>query len=315
MRRVRPLVNRCECLLSRLLSFGSSATLCILHLAAHTSDAFDMADIFIAYAHEDRALAKSLAMDLQARGYLVWWDAELVGSDDFYDVILEALNRARAAIVIWSKTSTKSRFVRDEARYALHHQKLVAVKVSGLDTLDIPFGFQGQHTDDIANREQVLRAVDKLGVKPASRRATVSDWELLRGSADVDQIFDFLEASPAEPHRHEAIVRLKQLMAKPGGASKSGKSAPSGLTRSNFSAFLSGLIFRVPRFQLTGQGVSTAVGAAVGYSALIFAVVLLTSNILEPLETQVRPDDLFRLYAIEGLFMGLLARFAWDKIS
>src|SRR5215217_6055993 len=105
-----------------------------------------MADVFIAYAREDRLLAEGLATDLKARGYRVWWDAELVGSDDFYDVILEALRKARAAIVIWSKTSVKSRFVRDEARYALHHGKLVAVKDGSLDTLDIPFGFQGQHT-------------------------------------------------------------------------------------------------------------------------------------------------------------------------
>src|SRR5262249_31507697 len=116
-----------------------------------------VSDIFISYAREDRALAEALANDLKARGYSVWWDTELVGSDDFQDVILAALAKAQAAIVIWTKASVKSLFVRDEARYALHYKKLVAVRQPDLDVLDIPFGFQSQHTDDIRNREQVVR--------------------------------------------------------------------------------------------------------------------------------------------------------------
>src|SRR5262245_43855273 len=111
-----------------------------------------MADIFISYAREDRGLAQGLAKDLEDRDYSVWWDAQLVGSDDFNDVILDALANAGAAVVIWTKNSVKSLFVRDEARYALHYKKLVAVKVPDLAVLDIPFGFQGQHTDDIVNR-------------------------------------------------------------------------------------------------------------------------------------------------------------------
>ena len=88
-------------------------------------------------------------------GITVWWDAELVGSDDFYEVILEALRQAKAAIVIWSNVSAKSRFVRDEARYALHLAKLIAVKTLNLDFYDIPFGFQSQHADKLEDREHI----------------------------------------------------------------------------------------------------------------------------------------------------------------
>ena len=93
-----------------------------------------MTDVFISYAREDRSIAQALARDLEGRGYRVWWDAELVGSDDFQEVILAALAKARAAVVIWSKASVKSNFVRDEARYALHYKKLVAVKQPGRQT-------------------------------------------------------------------------------------------------------------------------------------------------------------------------------------
>ena len=114
-----------------------------------------MADVFISYSRADRALAELLARDLISRGYSVWWDAELVGADDFYEVIQDALQRAKAAIVIWSQASTKSRFVRDEARFAMHLNKLISLRAPNLDIYNIPFGFQGQHTDDVNNREQI----------------------------------------------------------------------------------------------------------------------------------------------------------------
>src|SRR5262245_47098926 len=124
-----------------------------------------MADIFISYAREDRNLAMALAKDLEERGVSVWWDAELVGSDDFQEVILTALANAKAAIVMWTKASVKSRYVIDEARYALHHQKLVATKSSDLAILDIPFGFQSQHADDVSNLDNILKAASRLGVR------------------------------------------------------------------------------------------------------------------------------------------------------
>jgi hypothetical protein len=88
---------------------------------------------------------------------------ELLGSDDFYEVIYSALLNAKAAIVIWSKNSCRSRFVRDEARFALQKEKLIATKVSDFNVDEIPFGFQGQHTEDVSERDKIVRAIAKLG--------------------------------------------------------------------------------------------------------------------------------------------------------
>ena len=62
-----------------------------------------MADIFLSYARPDREFAQKLANRLIQCGYQVWWDTELVGSDDFRDVILDELKLAKAVIVIWSE--------------------------------------------------------------------------------------------------------------------------------------------------------------------------------------------------------------------
>ena len=87
-----------------------------------------MSDVFISYSRADQAQAKDLARYLNSLGYKVWWDTELLGSDDFNDVIYAALSKAKAAIVIWSKTAVRSHFVRDEARFALQNDKLIATK-------------------------------------------------------------------------------------------------------------------------------------------------------------------------------------------
>jgi hypothetical protein len=175
-------------------------------------------------------------------------DAELVGSDDFYEVILQALNNSKAAIVIWTKTSTKSRFVRDEARFALHLNKLVATKESSLDIFEIPFGFQGQHTDDVTNLEQVMRALEKFGVKPVGTAAPGSDglagWNKLKIVGGIDDLVAFLGTNPPDQERQAAMARLKELSAGPHGA-KGSSAVVRALTMTNLQAFLSAFTSRM----------------------------------------------------------------------
>ena len=99
-----------------------------------------MADIFISYKSEERALPEALASDLRAAGYSVWWDVDLVGGAAFRAQILEKLNAARAVIVIWTPASVQSEFVLDEADHAKREGKLIPVRVPELDPRDIPLG-------------------------------------------------------------------------------------------------------------------------------------------------------------------------------
>lgn len=233
-----------------------------------------MSDVFISYSRVDRPMAEALANDLKARGFRVWWDAELVGSDDFYEVILEALRQAKATIVIWTKASAKSNFVRDEARFALHLKKLIATKEATLGSLEIPFGFQGQHTDDVTNRDNILRAIDKLGVKPATTpdaATSIAEWEKIKTSAGIDGLITFLGNNPPEAQRQAAVARLKELSASP-GATRGISPLVRSLTTSSWSAFFSGLTFRMPKFQLSTQGTWASVGMAVAYLMIMFLI-------------------------------------------
>lgn len=102
-----------------------------------------MSDIFISYSREEQAIARQLADALQALGWSVWWDPQLQAGEDFEDAIEVALEGARCVIVLWSSLSVKSAFVKDEARYARDHNKLVPVAI---EDVVLPFRFRSLQT-------------------------------------------------------------------------------------------------------------------------------------------------------------------------
>src|SRR5262245_5246356 len=102
-----------------------------------------MSDIFISYKREEPQIARKLADALESEGWTVWWDPKLRAGERFDDVIEKALNEAKCVIVIWSERSVQSRYVRDEATYALEKDKLVPVAI---ENVSLPFRFRGGHT-------------------------------------------------------------------------------------------------------------------------------------------------------------------------
>lgn len=102
---------------------------------------------------------------MEAAGYSVWWDRQLLSGDEFSAQIEEALKAAGAVIVCWSAEASKSRWVRDEASVAADSGKLVAI---GLDATDPPMGFRQFHCEDLSGwrdgadnhaLQQLLRAI------------------------------------------------------------------------------------------------------------------------------------------------------------
>jgi hypothetical protein len=88
-----------------------------------------MADIFISYAQADRAIARRFAAALESHGLSVWWDQRLHSGQPFDRIIEDAIDAARAVVVLWSKHSAKSDWVRAEAAAGLEAKKLVPVRI------------------------------------------------------------------------------------------------------------------------------------------------------------------------------------------
>ena len=105
-----------------------------------------MSDIFISYKREDQVTARKLADALEGEGWSVWWDPKLRAGEHFDDVIEQALNGVKCVIVMWSERSVQSRYVRDEATYALEKDKLVPVAI---ENVTLPFRFRGIQTPSL----------------------------------------------------------------------------------------------------------------------------------------------------------------------
>lgn len=97
-----------------------------------------MADVFISYAREDRPRAEMVARALSAAGIEAFWDTEIPPGQTWADYIEAKLTNCKALIVLWSEHSTKSQWVREEARLARDKHKLIPAM---LDNSAVPFGF------------------------------------------------------------------------------------------------------------------------------------------------------------------------------
>ena len=71
--------------------------------------------IFISYASEDQERIQPLVKALENKGWSVWWDRKIPLGKTFDEVIEEALDASNCVIVVWTKSSVRSKWVRTEA--------------------------------------------------------------------------------------------------------------------------------------------------------------------------------------------------------
>lgn len=107
-----------------------------------------VADVFISYAHEDHAFVRMMTPALEAEGFSVWWDHTIPPGKTWDGVIAAGIAEARCCIVLWSKHSVASDWVKEEATIAKDHKKFLPVQIDGSEP---PVGFrriQSAHLQD-----------------------------------------------------------------------------------------------------------------------------------------------------------------------
>ena len=187
-----------------------------------------MSDIFISYASEDRSRVEPLAKGLETRGWSVWWDRNLISGERYSQVIEEAISGARCVVVLWSKNSIESEWVRDEADIGKDRNVLLPAVI---DNVRPPMGFRQRHAADLTDwRDQeghagfsiLLSAIESIiGPSPLKTRKTE---ELKRAEAKEKQ-------RQLDEHKQREAAEKQRLEQErpPLGASDTAKDKAQGL--------------------------------------------------------------------------------------
>lgn len=107
-----------------------------------------MPDIFLSYNREDQAKARLFADAFAAEGFKVWWDTTLRAGEAYDEVTERALRDAGAVVVLWSKKSVVSRWVRAEATVA-HRQKTLVPAM--IEACERPIMFELTQTAELSH--------------------------------------------------------------------------------------------------------------------------------------------------------------------
>jgi len=136
----------------------------------------DPVNVFVSYAHEDRERAQQLIDALTQAGLKVWWDGLIVAGAEFAHSTEQALEAAGAVIVVWSRSSVASHWVRDEATRGRDRGCLVPVSIDGSEP---PIGFRQYLVTSLAH------------------------W---RGNADAEEIRALVRAAHAAQGREAPVA-------------------------------------------------------------------------------------------------------------
>jgi len=105
-------------------------------------------DIFLSYNREDAEVARRFAEGFEAQGFDVWWDQALRSGEAYDEVTEAALRNAKAVVVLWSKKSVVSRWVRAEATLADRNRTFVPARI---EACDLPIMFELTQTAELSH--------------------------------------------------------------------------------------------------------------------------------------------------------------------
>ncbi len=159
-----------------------------------------MSDVFISYSREDSEFVEALILALIENGWSVWSDKSAVAEGRPFDTQIEnAIDEAGVTLVIWSRASVKSRWVRAEASFALARDRLVPVIAEDVDP-PLQFlhihgvtlaGWDGtsEHLDFKKLADVLSRRLDRVGRIPKSGTETKTSGKL--GVPSSDGVFAY----------------------------------------------------------------------------------------------------------------------------
>ena len=107
-----------------------------------------MAKLFLSYSRKESAKAQRFCEWLEREGHDVWRDEDDIGGGaSFSSEIEKALEDCDAVLVLWSRNSAQSAWVRDEAGFGRDKGKLIPFSLDGTEP---PLGFRQYQSIDLS---------------------------------------------------------------------------------------------------------------------------------------------------------------------
>ncbi len=113
--------------------------------------------VFFSYSREDQVKAKAIIELIEAGGFPVWWDGLIKGGSRYAHITEEALEKANAVVVLWSKASVASHWVHDEAARGRDRRVLVPLSLDGTPP---PLGFGQFQAIDLSHSHLKLNDIE-----------------------------------------------------------------------------------------------------------------------------------------------------------
>ncbi|MEO7223694.1 MAG: TIR domain-containing protein [Devosia sp.] len=173
-----------------------------------------MPDIFISYKKEERETASALATRLTEAGYDVWWDDALLAGERYEDEIASVLDRSHAVVVLWSRQSVKSEWVKAEAEAARQQKKALPIIIDDMPPTQMPLLYRGMHaarfegwTGDTTHPgyvELIGSIRDRIGRAAGPKLSEAQAEAKLEQSVDVAKAM-LAEAAATPPENRPAV--------------------------------------------------------------------------------------------------------------
>ncbi len=111
-----------------------------------------MADIFMSYSSEDRERVIPLVEALEEEGFSVWWDRHIGMGASFDQEIEREIDAASCVVVVWSDSSVKSDWVRNESTEGQERGILVPIQI---DDVRLPLAFRRVQTANLTGWPEI----------------------------------------------------------------------------------------------------------------------------------------------------------------
>jgi hypothetical protein len=130
-----------------------------------------MSDVFVSYSDSDRERVIPIIQLLGKQGWTVWWDRNIPPGKVFDRVIEEAIATTKCVLVIWSRASIESDWVKNEASEGVRRGIMIPVLI---DNVQIPFEFRRIQaakltslSPDSSGAQELLSSISNLVQRPA----------------------------------------------------------------------------------------------------------------------------------------------------